>query len=254
MEDTPQEIIEERHGSSRRDFLKKSAVTGAVVWSAPAISTLSSRAWAQTYDGDGDGRCTGQAYNVFVRATGLIDGTVGPLNQSPANQDFERDCIVDLVANLGGGNPEVVVGVACVENDFDGRCCTRSELTNVRVDLTEILRLPPLTPITLTADLITAEACAGCGATPAADSALANAVLTVGNNVVALDADAAPNTEVANLDILGLADVELILNEQAVIPGGIEVNAVHLTVRLLDGTQTVDVILGHAEADVHDCP
>ncbi len=77
MEDTPQEIIEERHGSSRRDFLKRSAVTGAVVWSAPAISTLSSKAWAQTYDGVCE--CDEGAYALFATADGIIDGTVGPI-------------------------------------------------------------------------------------------------------------------------------------------------------------------------------
>jgi hypothetical protein len=40
--------IMEGSGTDRRTFIKRSAVVGGMVWAAPAISTLGSRAFAQT--------------------------------------------------------------------------------------------------------------------------------------------------------------------------------------------------------------
>ena len=61
---------------SRRDFLKKSLVAGAVVWGAPAVTSLpGGRAWAQTY---GQCLCNGDAYGLRVIIPGIgFDQTFG---------------------------------------------------------------------------------------------------------------------------------------------------------------------------------
>ena len=50
MEETPEQGIGSS-GVSRRDFVKKSAILGGMVWAAPAISTVGSRAFAQQAPG-----------------------------------------------------------------------------------------------------------------------------------------------------------------------------------------------------------
>lgn len=244
---------DEQGGLSRREVMRRGAVIGgAAMWAVPTVQTIGMRGASA---GTPKNPCTGFAYNVFLDANGLVDGEVGPLNHSPEDQDYEKDCIVDLTADVdGNGNNEVVVGLACVENDFGDTCCTRSVLTETVVDLTDLG-----IDVQLNAETIKAEACASCDDPdhPTATSELANASIVVLGTRTELDASPGPNTNVANLSVAGLLNVSLVLNEQKSIPGGIEVNAVHLYVELLDTlgevVQSADLILGHAQADVHGC-
>ncbi|MGH8499070.1 MAG: hypothetical protein ACRERV_09725, partial [Methylococcales bacterium] len=97
-----------------------------------------------------------------------------------------------------------------------------------------------------------------CGAlTPAGTTTLTNAGVTVGANpLLALDVSPAPNTGI-DINVLGLAGVTLILNEQVVGGNGIttssiSTNALHLTVSInLLGLVFADIILGHSEAAVN---
>lgn len=85
------------------------------------------------------------------------------------------------------------------------------------------------------------------------DSSLSNAFLTAGMAQLALDSHAAPNTTVDVLGLLGVAGVNLILNEQFETCSagvcGIETNALHLTVNPVGlNLVTADIILGHSKA------
>lgn len=234
MEDTPQEIIEERHNSSRRDFLKKSAVTGAVVWSAPAISTLSSRAWAETYNGPGNGdcECDESAYALFATADGIIVGTVGPIAESGNAPDSAS------VADLSALNGLVSARLLASRTE---ECRAHAEVAFVKIDLT-VLDLALLDIAAIEAEVLNADA-NGETCTGDSDILVVRTIKTDGTvNEVAIGAD--PNSEVV-LDLGALGSITLVANEQSG-NGSIAVNALHVFVNLLDA-QTLDVIVSHAE-------
>jgi hypothetical protein len=72
------------------------------------------------------------------------------------------------------------------------------------------------------------------------------AYLSVGGVVViAQPTPIAPNTKIS------VAGVSLVLNEQTPVPGGLTVNAVHVSVT---GVVTLNVVLASATSDIHNCP
>ncbi|MGH8557357.1 MAG: choice-of-anchor P family protein [Methylococcales bacterium] len=129
-------------------------------------------------------------------------------------------------------------------------------VTNVDVSV----NVATLLGLGVTADAVesTSEITGVCGAlTPAGTTTLTNAGVTVGANpLLALDVSPAPNTGI-DINVLGLAGVTLILNEQVVGGNGIttssiSTNALHLTVSInLLGLVFADIILGHSEASVN---
>lgn len=241
---------DQRTGPSRREVMRRGAIIGgAAMWAVPTVQTIGMPGASAGTPLD----CTGFAYNVKLEGTGLVAGTVGPLNKSPKDQHFDEQCVAELDADLDGTDPpEVLVGVACVENDFGDTCCTRSTLTRTAVDLNDLG-----IDVLLNAETIFAEACASCEKEPEATVSLVDARIVVLGTTTNLESSPGPNTSVADLSVAGSLNVSLVLNEQGPITDGIEVNAIHLRVELLDldgnVVQTVDLILGHAEADVHNC-
>jgi hypothetical protein len=100
------EAAAERTGLGRRDFIRKGAIVGGMVWAAPAISTLGSRAFAAGTPMDGVG-VSGFAFYVknlsdaaykFEWNGGLTGGLsqdlqpcVGGLNETYRTQWCEAD-------------------------------------------------------------------------------------------------------------------------------------------------------------------
>ncbi len=237
MEDTPQEIIEERHNSSRRDFLKKSAVTGAVVWSAPAISTLSSRAWADENGYEEPCECDEAAYALFVEADGII---IIPERYEPSIVTQEGES--DFVAGVDLGLVEATLLNAGIPDN----CHAHADVASVKVDL-GVLGILGLDGV-IEATVLTADAFGdGCEARSSI------ATLTVGGEEV-LDLET-PNLDV-DVDLGPLVNATLVLNEQTGGTNNIAVNALHLNLTVLgalgNAVQTLELIVSHAESTC--CP
>lgn len=235
-------------GMDRRQFITRGSALTAGAWLAPSITSV---AHAQT---TGTPLCTGFAYDLRLEASGLVTGTAGPVRESSQDEHHPKDCFANVAVGLPGQPALVVAETFCVENEFQAptSCRATAEWVNLRVDLASLN-----IPVSLQASVLRAEAVAACGQQPTASSHIAEASITVSGNTQGLAVAPPPNTTVA-LPKNNLLDVTLILNEQHPIPNGIAVNAVHLTVVLLNALgsplQHVDLVLSHAEADVHGCP
>lgn len=87
-------------GVSRRSVLKKAAIGGAVVWAAPAITSLSSPAFA-----DGSPRCKEDTCTkidfgtvIFLRCVSLVPGCLCVCGGDPNSTCAEPvPCLVPIV-------------------------------------------------------------------------------------------------------------------------------------------------------------
>lgn len=251
--------------TSRREFLKKSAVAGAVVWSAPAIATLpGGGAWAAQY-GPGACDCTENAYALKVFAAGIINISEIVLPQNGATS----------VATVNVGNGLIVANVLNATTD---NCAARASVLDLTVNLGDILQVGGLLNLGLTLPTIfatvlesTASANGGC---PEANANIARLELG-GSNL--LTVGTGPNTGV-NLDILGAVIAQVIINEQGTdcVNGQTSAfaNALHIHIELNLGnvigtgglinlgglvnltnlTQVIDVVVSHAEVAGCNCP
>lgn len=231
MEDTPREIVEEVHSSSRRDFLKKSAAAGAVAWSAPAISTLSSKAWADVYKPPKPDKCVckEEAFALAAKADGIIDGTVGPISKVGDNGGTESVADVSLLDGL--------VTATLLEAETR-ECFARATVLNLAIDL-DVLDIKLLDISTIEVEVLTAEAN---GETCEGKSKVVN--LRIDGDE--LTVKTAPNSTVDLPLDLG----SIIVNEQNT-DGFVEVNALHVFLDVL-GLQTLDLIVSHARTTC--CP
>lgn len=266
MEQRPLEESGLVEPTSRREFLKKSAVAGAVVWSAPAIATLpGGGAWAQTYGNGCD--CEENAFALFLEASGIIN--IAPTTV-PA--DVPGELLFVSVGNL----VQARVLPADTEN-----CFARASVADVTVNLGAILDVGGL--LSLNLDLPTifatvlesrAEANGGC---PTASSSVVRVALNGDDAlIVGLNAD-------INLDVLGAVAVSLVVNEvelEDCNDGQTRAfaNALHLVLDIdlggvVDGllgnggllgglinidlgslTQHIELIVSHAEVTGCNCP
>lgn len=287
MEERPsKESPLEISSTSRRDFLKKSAIAGAVVWSAPAISTLpSGRAWADHYNGDHDGDgtitcdCFGEeAWALQVR---VLDDllTVGPLSlggggKSPVSIGgsgggndpiFQRYGLPGPAGSLGceNGTITIALGGIIIEANLlcaeTSNCFARSTVADIKIAGLGGLIQSSGEPVDVLEVSVLTAAVKGSGCDPLATSHVAGVRLhkrdkTVSDLIAATD----PNF---NLQVLGL--VEVILNEQLTGCDDdsdhqfTEVNALHVKIPVEDDPNRVggiiDIIAGHAKVISCEC-
>ncbi|MGH2705953.1 MAG: choice-of-anchor P family protein [Actinomycetota bacterium] len=219
------------HGrQSRREFLKKSAVAGAVTWAAPAITTLSGgRAWAQQYPTPCE--CTAHAYGLFLRIPDLnIATTVDCLSQ------------INIVNDPPGPTNVRVTGVlVCGTSTENGTCTAQATVTSLDVRVTVgLVALPRIR-----ADVLTSEVSVTCpGCEFASSGEVVKLRIGQGITLVEVQVTGAPNQQVS---ALGLS---IIINEERCVDGTLERNALHVSSPLLGG---VDLIVSHAEVTGQGC-
>lgn len=221
--------------ASRRDFLKKSLVTGAVIWSAPVVTSMpGGRAWAQEYVAC---VCNSSAFGLRV---------IIPLLSF--DQTFGIDgCFADTGVL---GIPDTVTVSAQVicgsDASQDGDCSARADIT-----LLDVI-VGPVVPVTapdgtlrVQAGVLHSEASATCDdcVSPVGDSTAASARVagTAVGGPITVDVDTA-----CNLDVLNLGIVKV--NEQTCNPdGSLSVNALHVRFPAT-GDPLVEVIAAHSQA------
>lgn len=216
--------------TGRREFLKKSLVTGAVLWSAPAVTTLpGGKAWAQTY---GVCNCNASAYGLFVSIPAL-----------GINSFFGEDtCLANVpVGNINTG-PYVQATTVCGADFSSVNAGCSAEATIATLTVRVGPRLAPTLLVNATVLLTTASAtCAPCNTT--GDFSIAS--LTVGGSLVGgtinVNVNNACNLDVANLGLV-------IVNEQTCNGDTLSVNALHVQV-----PGVIDVIAAHSEAGATGC-
>ena len=216
--------------SGRRDFLKRSLVTGAVLWSAPVVSSLpSGKAWAQTY---GVCDCNASAFGLFVSIPLLgISQTLG-----------EDTCVADV--NLGNATTARVRATTVCGADFssvDAGCSAEATIATLTVGVGP--RLAPTLTVNAAVLLTTASAsCGACGTT----GGFTAASVAVGGSLVggpiSVNVGAACNTDVASLGLV-------IVNEQVCNGATLSINALHVNV-----PGVIEVIAAHSEAGATGCP
>ncbi|MEX2556719.1 MAG: choice-of-anchor P family protein [Actinomycetota bacterium] len=215
----------EKVDSGRRDFLKKSIVAGAVVWGAPAVTSLpGGRAWAQTY---GECSCNGDAYGLrlIIPALGLdqtlgVDGSL--VNVSP------------IAIPVVGGSVAATAVTGLDGSSVNGACFGRASVATLDLQVG-----PALAPIlTVAASIITADASASCPpCATSGQSSIANLVV----NGITVNATSACNNDVLNLGLV-------VINQQSCdAEGNLTVNAIHITVPGI-----IEVIVSHAVAGAGD--
>ncbi|HEX2027375.1 MAG TPA: twin-arginine translocation signal domain-containing protein [Nitriliruptorales bacterium] len=201
---------------SRRDFLKRSAATGALMWSAPAILSLpGGGAWANQYPCPCPG-CDAQATAASIGQLALV------------RSDSGCQCLAN--ATLGSGTPSLSAQVACAEAN-DAACTARAFLAGVRI------QIGLNTFITAT----TLSSCVDCGT---GNSFVADLALLVGSQSTPLQLSANCNGTVLGLGNLATA----VFNEQTCANGVLTVNALRVTVL------GIDVIVGQSKAGAAGCP
>lgn len=221
----------EKVDSGRRDFLKKSLVAGAVVWGAPAVTSLpGGRAWAQTY---AQCLCNGDAYGLRVIIPLLgFDQTFG-VDGSVVN--------TGTIALPGLGSVAATVVTGNDGSSVDGACFGQASIATLNL----IVGSTIAPALRVTAGVITSQAtatCPPCGTTGTSSIANASASGTLlGGGSIDLDAIAGCNTDVLNLGII-------VINEQSCdANGNLTVNALHITV-----PGVVEIIAAHSVAGAGD--
>ena len=226
-------------GSSRRTFIKRSLVAGAVVWSAPAITSMpAGRAWAKTYH---TCTCTSSAYGLRVIIPILsIDQTFGV-----------DGCVVGPFT-VGSAGVATVTASAVCGNDTSGtnvNCAAQATIASLDVLVGSVTTLTPNGTLHLQATVLEADASSVCGqcvsptgsSTAATASVAGTALGAAHSGGVTINVDAGCNT-----DVLGLGLVKV--NEQVCnADDSLSVNALHIRVPAT-GTPIVEVIASHAQA------
>jgi hypothetical protein len=183
---TPDQPDDETTDLSRRQAIKKGALVGGVLWAAPAIQTIGmSSAFAQAVSPGGGCVCTGtNSFDVTATFTGLVSGTVGPIQDFPA----DSGCVADLAVRAPGRqNPFLTATAACVGGTTTGGTCSAFvELNNLAVDLRQVI---PSLDVQLNASVVRAEASCTCGggctASACITQANGQAIVEVGDQVLA---------------------------------------------------------------------
>lgn len=241
-------------GFSRREALKRGAIVGgAVVWATPMVQGigLTKMSAAVASHGAVHGCCAGASgYDVLATFTGPVTGDAGPVRSGSGNFS---DCFSNMAVTAPSkSDPFVTAALTCVTTTSDP-CRADVDITDVAVDL---LNVHELMDVQLNLSLIDAEAQCDCGAGCTRGSCIAtatgSATLTYGTTTIDLKETAKACPDANHTIPFAVADVlvgSLVLNEQPA--GTCAVNAIHLTVETdpkIFPKQTVDVIVGHAEA------
>lgn len=231
------ERIAEPIERTRRDFLKKSAVAGAVVWTAPVVTSLpGGRAFAQTPGSQCPtpaGTCTSDAFGLRVTAPIIGTLTFGQAPTCLLNPVINQSILHVTAATICGET----TSSPCVGHGF-------IEQLSLSIDNPTNPLLPDI--LTVTADVLDAQAqnngacVTDCAAT--GSSVVANVVI----NGINVNVNAPCNTVP-----IGFAPLLVVtVNEQFCDSNGVlNVNALHISSAALG----IDVILGHAAATRGGC-
>ncbi|MGH2691705.1 MAG: choice-of-anchor P family protein, partial [Actinomycetota bacterium] len=196
--------IPEQTGTSRREFIKRSLVAGAAVWSTPSILTLSgARTWANSYPG---ACCNADAFGLRVIIPALgIDQTFGV-----------GGCVADVsVGAAGTATVEAAVVCGDAPTPAGGPCEASASIATL-----DVVVGPTLLPtLTVSATVLTSEASAACP--PGCDTMGSSSIATLSVNGINVNVSLA-----CNLDALGLG--LLTVNEQTCAGDTLEVNALHV--------------------------
>ena len=213
----------EKVDSGRRDFLKKSIVAGAVVWGAPAVTSLpGGKAWAQSYN---DCLCTADAYGlrVIIPIIGFdqtfgVDGSL--VNVSP------------IAIPVVGGSVAATAVTGTDSSSAGGACAANASIATLNLQVG-----PTLAPIlTVGAAVITSQASATCP-TPTCATSGSSLIANLTVNGIVINATSACNNDVLNLGLV-------VINEQTCdAEGNLTVNAIHVTVPGI-----IEVIAAHSVA------
>lgn len=235
-------------GFSRREALKRGAIIGgAVVWATPIVQGvgLTKMSAAVASHGGTHPCCLGASgYDVLATFTGPVSGTVGPVRGGAAPYS---DCFANLSLTAPGqADPFVTAAQSCVTASSDP-CRAEVDLTDVAVDLTKV---HSVLNVQLSLSVIDAHAECACGGGCNRDSCIGTATLTVAGTPTTLAVCPDDNQSIT-IHIPDVLTGTLTLNEKP--DGSCEVNAIHLVVQTIDTqivpSQTVDLVIGHAEAD-----
>lgn len=212
---------------SRREFLRKTAKAGAVVWAAPAITSLSAGpAWAQTA-GTGppppppENCCTADAYGLRVIIPLLsIDTTLGV-----------DGCVVDTGVLGDPAVATVRAAAVCGETakPAGGPCNATASVASLAVTIGA--------DTSIAATVLGSSAEAPCA--PNCDTNGNSTILTLVINGEPIDVGTDPNFDVAGL---------LVVNEQICNSGLFTVNAIHITV-----PEIIEVIVSHVVVGSQNC-
>ena len=233
------ELETAERGASRRTFIKRSLVAGAVVWAAPAVTSLpAGRAWAKTYR---TCSCTSSAYGLRV---------IIPLLS--IDQTFGVDGCVVGPFTVGSAGVATVTAQAVCGNDTSGtdvNCAAQATIASLDVLVGTVTTLTPNGTLHVQATVLEADASAVCGQclSPTGSSTALTASVkgtllgAAHSGGITIDVNADCNTDILNL---GLVKV----NEQVCnLDNSLSVNALHIRVPAT-GTPIIEVIAAHAEA------
>jgi len=225
--------IEEKQAASRRDFLKKSVVVGAAVWTVPAVTSLpGGRAWAAEYPVC---NCDASAFALSVAVLGgspIIFGAppgcvlpVGPIVVPP----------VTVTASIVCGN---------ASSSVDGACSANAGIVQ-SLNVT-VAGSTPVSPPLLTVDahVLTSQVNADCTNCSLSGSAQL-ADLKINNTVVN------PNLLTCGEDVLNLHLVKF--DEEICSGDTLNVNALHIGFPSLANPSIVNIIVAHSAAGASGC-
>lgn len=216
--------------SNRRDFLKKSLATGAVLWSAPVVTSLpGGKAWAQTY---GICNCNSEAFGLFVSIPLLGISTTFGADGCVANVSQGNNTVASVRAQTVCGADFDSVNAGC-----SGEATVATLVVRAGSSLAPTLLVTA--SVLFTNASATCEPCNTTGSFSAAAVSLSGSLVGAPINV---NVGAACNTDVAGLGLV-------VVNEQICNGDVLTINALHVTVPGI-----IEVIAAHSEAGATGCP
>lgn len=229
LEATVSDDLKAPEDQNRRDFLKKSLAAGAIVWTAPVVTSLpGGRAWAQTYHVCD---CLADGFGLFISIPALgINTTLGA-----------DGCVADV--NLGNNTLARVRATTVCAADFSTQqagCSAEASiatlLVNVGPSATPTLRVVANVLLTTAS-----SACQTCGTTGGFSAASVTVSGSLVGGTISVPVGVSCNTDVAGLGLV-------VVNEQFCTGTQLTVNAVHVTVPGI-----IEVIAAHSAAGATGC-
>lgn len=239
-------------GVTRREAIKKGAIVGGtVMWATPLVQTVtmgSASAQVPSPPG-GECVCTGtNSFDVTATLSGLINTTVGPVQDFPEDDD----CLANLsVTATGTVNAFLTSDTDCVGGTTAGGTCSSFvQLEGLHTDLSAI---NAALDVQLDASVVRAEAtcdCAGgCQASSCITQTQGDAIVTIGGTAVLVGTgvELCERQEIA-IDLDGVSGT-IVLNDTSTDPCQATVATINATVTdLLGVTQTVNIVIAQATA------
>jgi hypothetical protein len=181
----------------------------------------------------------GRAFNLTVATAtlGVSSYLVGPIQDTGMVTTSQSVNVTPAckVLTLGIVNAQALCD-SVVTTAYPADVTSTSSLAGAQIGVTGVPAIV-LGAVTTTSD----TSCAG------STGSTTIAYLSVGGHVVINSPTViAPNTHVT------VAGITLVLNEQLPIPGGLRVNAVHVSVG--NGTSSIYITVAHAETSIDNCP